>query len=51
MRKSAILEIEEFIQKHNLENIKQELFDLCSSMHTSGWVDGSNDYIEWDEEE
>lgn len=51
MRKSDIDRIEEYAHKHNIafEALK-DLYELCGQIHASGWVDGSNDYIDDGEE-
>ncbi len=47
MRKGIIQEIDDFCDVWECNStFTQAIYDLCMSVHSSGWVDGSNDYIE-----
>lgn len=52
MRKEDIDAIEAYAYKYNVafQQLK-DLYELCLEIHTSGWVDGSNGYIDCGGEE
>lgn len=50
-RKCDIELIDSYASKYNLcPQAISDLYNLCLNIHSSGWVDGSNDII-YDEEE
>ncbi len=51
MRKCDIEEVEAFLARHGVAfQDAKDLYNLCASIYTSGFVDGSNAYFDAEED-